>query len=216
MMEQYDGNHYFFDADYFERGIESGKSCYQVYRWIPELTIPMAMTIIDYLGIKRGHKVLDYGCSKGFLVKALRLLYRDAWGLDVSRYAIRNADPYVQGYCAVAGDGAYELFPEEFDFCIAKDVFEHIFEGDLDKVLKEKIKAKTLFAVIPLGEDGKYRAPANNFDKSHVICQPESWWIKKFGECGWILVDSTLSIRGIKDSYQESYPDAHGFFTLRR
>ena len=71
-----------YNESYFERGLESGLSLYQNYRWIPELTIPMAMTIIDFLGIKRHQTILDFGCAKGFLVKAFRLLYRSAYGVD--------------------------------------------------------------------------------------------------------------------------------------
>ncbi len=48
----------FYDRDYYERGLASGKSNYDNYRWIPELTFPMAMTIIDVLGIRRGDRVL--------------------------------------------------------------------------------------------------------------------------------------------------------------
>lgn len=36
-------------------------------------------------------KVLDIGCAMGFLVKALKDLGVEAWGVDVSRYAIDNA-----------------------------------------------------------------------------------------------------------------------------
>ena len=37
-----------YDKDYFKNGIASGKSCYSNYRWLPELTIPMAYNIIKY------------------------------------------------------------------------------------------------------------------------------------------------------------------------
>ena len=88
-----------YDADYFERGLESGKSCYQNYRWVPELTIPMTMTIIDYLKIPRGAKILDYGCAKGYLVRSMELLGRPAWGLDTSPYAIENLHPNIGKCC---------------------------------------------------------------------------------------------------------------------
>ncbi len=81
-----------FDRDYFERGIASGKSLYENYRWIPELTIPMAMTYIDTLGLKKEDRILDFGCAKGYVVKALRMLHRKAWGCDVSDYAIESSD----------------------------------------------------------------------------------------------------------------------------
>jgi len=204
-------NQTIYDADYYERGIESGKSCYVNYRWIAELTIPMAMTMIDLLDIKRGQRVLDYGCSKGYLVKALRLLYRHAWGTDISEYAISHCDPDVESYCFLSG-----VFPKdlEFDFCISKDVFEHIAEADLPAVLSS-INAKTMFVVIPLGDDNGFSAPANNMDITHVTCKPVEWWAQTFVENGWEFETISKCVPGIKDSYYHKYPDAHGFFVLQ-
>ena len=88
-----------YDEDYFENGIKTGKSCYENYRWLPELTIPMAMTIIDLLKIQRFETVLDFGCAKGYLVKAFKLLYRNAFGVDASPYAIANCDSEVANRC---------------------------------------------------------------------------------------------------------------------
>ena len=198
-----------YDEDYFKRGIETGKSCYFDYKWLPEKTMSMAMAIIDYLDIKKQHTILDYGCAMGYLVKAFRLLHRQAWGVDISKYAISNIDPEVSQCCT--------LFPEildiKFDFCIAKDIFEHIKGFELSSVLKT-IRADILFAIIPLGENGQYRAKANNFDVTHVTCKPEDWWIELFINNGWNLEDFAFQVKGIKDSYYKT-PKAHGFFTLR-
>uniref|UniRef100_A0A6M3LA84 Putative methyltransferase n=1 Tax=viral metagenome TaxID=1070528 RepID=A0A6M3LA84_9ZZZZ len=201
-----------FDRDYYERGIETGKSCYQNYRWIPELTIPLAMTIIDYLGIKRGQTILDLGCAKGYLVKAFRLLYRQAWGLDISEYAIRNVDPEVKEFCSLGNSLGCDT---HYDICVAKDVFEHIPESILRDVI-QGIKSDILFAVMPLGEDGSFNAPANNMDITHVTCQPAVWWSNVFTDCGWRQKRFAFQVKGIKDSYYEKYQDAHGFFVLEK
>ena len=68
------GNYEDYDEDYFERGLSSGKSGYDNYRWLPELTIKFAYKIIKELNLREGDRVLDYGCAKGFFVKALRIL----------------------------------------------------------------------------------------------------------------------------------------------
>lgn len=202
-----------YDEDYYERGIESRKSCYQNYRWIPELTMPMAMSIIDYLGVKRGAKVLDFGCAKGYLVKALRLLYRDAYGFDISRYAISKCDEMVKHCCSTKMP---DPGPEGFDVCVAKDVLEHIPENALSKVLKS-IKAKTLFAVIPVGSNGDgFVAPVNNMDVTHVTCVPVEQWMAIFTLNKWEVTRFTYSVPGIKESYKEKYPKAHAFFTAKR
>jgi SAM-dependent methyltransferase len=202
-----------FNRDYFENGLEKGVSCYQNYRWIPELTIPMAMTIIDYLGINRHAKVLDFGCAKGYLVKAFRLLYRRAWGVDISNYAISQCDPDVRGYCVLECNR--KAIPKTYDFCIVKDVFEHIPEHLLPLVLEE-ICAEKIFAIVPLGNKDGYRAPINDHDVTHVVCKNEKWWQELFNKCGLFIEDFQFKVDGIKDSYYEKYPEAHGFFTLTR
>ena len=207
-------NHTEYDEDYYQRGIETGKSCYQQYRWVPELTLPMAVAMIDTLGIRPGQTVLDFGCALGYLVKAFRLLRRKAFGVDCSEYAIQNADPSVRNLCYFSnGDNKPLIMDMTFDFCVAKDVFEHIEEERLSEEIG-RIKAKMMFAVIPLGEDCKYVAPSNGFDKTHVICESKRWWIDQFRYMNWVTRDFSYQIPGIKDSYYEKYPESFGFFIL--
>ncbi len=201
-----------YDKDYYERGIETGKSIYQNYRWIPERTIPIAMVIIDHLGIKRGQTVLDYGCAKGYLVKALRMLGRDAYGVDISEYAIKNVDAEVREYCVLKNDFKMS---KTADFCISKDVFEHIPEDELPEVLAW-IDAHELFAVITLGDENGYFCVEGNMDKTHVTCKDADWWRAVFIKNGWKIKHFLYRVDGIKDAYNEVSPTAHGFFTLRK
>lgn len=201
-----------YDQDYYENGILTGKSCFENYRWIPELTIPMAMVIIDYLGIKRRETVLDFGCAKGFLVKAFRWLGRQSFGVDVSEYALANVDPEVS-FCCKPHLG-YSVFPSQFDCIIAKDVFEHIPEDDLAKILQEKLPGRSLFVVLPLGDEGHFRAPSNDDDITHINCMPEEWWSIFFHRCGWDVKQFTHRINGVKDKYYEKYPKSHGFYLM--
>ncbi len=54
------------------------------------------------LPARPGPDVLDVGCAKGFLVQHLRSLSVDAWGCDVSEYAIGRAAPDVRPFLQVA------------------------------------------------------------------------------------------------------------------
>jgi SAM-dependent methyltransferase len=212
-MSELDGTYY--DRDYFERGIELGISGYSNYHWMPEFTIPMAMTIIEFLGIERNHHVLDFGCAKGYLVKAMRLLFRPTWGIDISRYAIEHVDFDVKPFCHLrTGD---IILPEShIDFCIAKDVFEHISEESLGHDLRN-LGINTIFAIIPLGNGNKcFTALPNNIDYTHQICQTVEWWDEFFEQYGWMTDRFEYQVPGIKDSYYEKYPKGHGFFVLKR
>ena len=203
-----------YNEDYYERGLETGKSLYTNYRWIPDLVIPIARVIIDHLGIKRDQAVLDYGCAKGYLVKALRMLGRDAYGVDISEYAIKNADAEVREYCVLRDDFKTSKIA---DFCIAKDVFEHIPENEISEVLDWiDAHAQELFAVVTLGDENGYFAPIANLDETHVTCKNGDWWCAIFIENGWEIKNFTYRITGMKDSYNEIHPTAHGFYTLRK
>jgi SAM-dependent methyltransferase len=203
-----------YNEDYFERGIACGISLYDNYRWIPELTIPLAMTLIDHLDIKRTDKVLDIGCAKGYLVKAFRMLYRQAWGIDKSNYAIDKVDPEVIDFCFRCAIGHISYLPDTFQLAIAKDVFEHLTIEELLVVL-HNIHTDRLFVVVPLGEDGKYRVPAYELDKTHLIREDEVWWMSFFEDNDWKVTNFTYRVPGIKDNWA-FYSNGNGFFLLKR
>src|SRR5437867_12330579 len=46
-------------------------------------------------------RVLDAGCAKGFLVESLRDRGIEAFGIDISEYAISEVRPDIRPYCRV-------------------------------------------------------------------------------------------------------------------
>jgi SAM-dependent methyltransferase len=202
-----------YNEDYYEHGIEKHISGYSHYRWIPELTIPMAMAMIDFLNIKRGQSILDFGSSKGYLVKAFRLLYRNAWGCDISEYAIKNCDKDVERYC-LHSNGNIIPFNFLFDWCISKDVFEHIPEIEIPYILDEiRLKCKRMLVIVPLGNGRTFNIPDYNNDITHVTPKPIEWWSKMFVQSGWKIDGQRYKMLGVKDNWAE-YPDGNGFFFL--
>ena len=194
-----------YNADYFERGVANGVSGYSNYRWMPELTIPMAHQIVQHLGLRQGEKVLDYGCAKGFLVRALRLLRIDAYGCDISQYALSQGG-VTKEYLS---DGIPDC---TFQAIIAKDVFEHMGEQELDNLLYYFADVtQKIFVVVPLGEDGRYVVPSYERDTTHVIRKPLGWWSQKLVDAGFNVV-STYECGFLKENYQH-YPRGNGFLT---
>jgi predicted TPR repeat methyltransferase len=206
-----------YDKEYFEDGLITGKSCYQNYRWLPELTIKMAYNFIKYLKINDSDKVLDFGCAKGYLVKALRILDVNAYGCDISEYAIDMLDPAVHKYCKLIKDELPSIFEMEFDWIISKDVFEHMDNESVDIFLKGACQlTDRMFHVIPLGENGKYRVPNYNEDPSHIQINDEKWWTNKFESNGWKVKEFKYAVRGIKENWTEKYEQGNGFFVLEK
>lgn len=207
------GNDY--NAEYFENGIASGKSGYQDYRWMPERTIRFAHKISNELKLKDGDQVLDYGCAKGFMVKAFRILDIDAYGCDISEYAINEADKETAPYLKLIENGKIP-FNEKFDHIISKDVFEHLDQGQLEKTLSECTRiSNNLFVVVPFGDGKKYDIPQYENDVTHKLREPREWWEKKFEDGGWNVDRFSYLIKGMKENWAR-YPKGNGFFFLSK
>ncbi len=71
---------------------------------------PVAKDIVEYFKLKPGDRILDVGCAKGFLVKDLLELGIDAYGIDISEYAIINCEPEVIGRLHI-GSAEKIIFP---------------------------------------------------------------------------------------------------------
>lgn len=207
----------FYDKKYFEDGIASGKSCYTNYRWIPELTIPMAYFMMKELNLESQTSLLEVGCSKGYLVKALRLLDIDAYGIDVSEYAIDHCDSDIKDFCKLSTEIEPIPFKQHFEWLVTKDVLEHIPTDGLHALFKNySDRCNKMYHVIPLGDEGKFRIPEYHLDKSHIQIHNESWWENLFSEYGWKIESLKYSVKGIKENWAEHHPNGNGFFTLVR
>lgn len=201
-----------FDEDYYERGVETGKSLYQNYRWIPELTIPLAATLCEQLGIEEGQRVVDFGCAKGYLVRALRLLHRKAFGVEVSSYALAQAPADVRGLIAIS----IHQFEPPVDWIIAKDVLEHMLdEDDLMAELRPCFNAADhMFVIVPLGtEAGEWVIPQMANDVTHRICKPLEWWYQRLLDAGWGWVSGTTRFAHVKEHWPVG---GHGFFVCHK
>ena len=78
-----------YGQEYFDGPREYGYGGYRYDgRWKP-----VAKDIIEHFKLNKGDRVLDIGCAKGFLVKDLLDLGIDAYGVDVSEYALQNCMP---------------------------------------------------------------------------------------------------------------------------
>lgn len=198
-----------FNEDYYERGIEKGISGYTNYRWIPELTIPLAARMIEYLGIQQDDKILDYGCAKGYLVYAFRLLHREAYGYDISDYALSCAPREVESYISNTLD-----CEKMYDWVIAKDVFEHLEKETLEQLLDRLRKmTKKLFVIVPLGENGNYVVPAYEHDVTHIIREDLDWWKEIMCKHNFKVVSAEYKVRFIKENYA-NYDKGNGFLVL--
>jgi 2-polyprenyl-3-methyl-5-hydroxy-6-metoxy-1,4-benzoquinol methylase len=81
--------------------------------------------IADLIGTElTSGTVLDAGCAIGFLVQALRERGIEAWGIDISEYAIAHVVDEVRPYCWVAS--VTDKLEYDYDVIVCIEVLEHL------------------------------------------------------------------------------------------
>lgn len=118
--------------------------------------------------------VLDAGCAMGYLVAALRDKGVEAYGIDISDYAISRVRSDIKPFCKVGSltDQMPADFPHFFDLIVSIEVLEHLSPSDGSKAISN-LCAHTdtvLFSSTP-----------DDFEeKTHINVQPAEYWAKEF------------------------------------
>jgi SAM-dependent methyltransferase len=113
-----------FGREYFDGARTQGYGGYRYDgRWVP-----VARRLRDFYGLAAGHRVLDIGCAKGFLLHDLRTAVPGlrVAGLDVSTYAIACAIADVRPFVHVGSAVALPYPDATFDLVLAINVVHNL------------------------------------------------------------------------------------------
>lgn len=119
-------------------------------------------------------RVLDAGCAYGFLVEALRARGVEAFGVDLSPYAIEQVHPSIKPYCRVGSIA--EPLAERYDLIVSIEVVEHMPAAEAERAIAAFCAAtdRVLFSSSP----SDYREP------THVNVHPLEHWAEQFARLG--------------------------------
>ena len=119
--------------------------------------------------------VLDVGCAYGLLVETLRNRGVDAFGIDISEYAIQQVRNDLKEYCHVSS--ILQPLTNRYDLIVSIEVIEHIDEKNCDRVIKNLCLAsdQILLATTPDDFD----------DPTHFNVQPPLYWVQRFSQYGF-------------------------------
>ena len=150
---------------------------------------PVAGDIIAHFGLEPGMRALDVGCGKGFLVKDLMLECPglEAFGLDISLYALMHCDPEVIGRLHLGT--ADELpFPDgSFDCVLSLNTIHNLPRPRAVTAMREIERLSGGRAFVQVDS---YRTPEQKeiFESWVLTAEfhdyPEGW-IELFGEAGY-------------------------------
>jgi GT2 family glycosyltransferase/SAM-dependent methyltransferase len=115
-------------------------------------------------------RVFDVGCAKGFLVEALRDRGVEAWGSDVSEYAIGEVRPDLRDFCSVRS--AAEPIPGLYDLVTCIEVLEHLSDEEGRAAVRNMtaVSDQVLFS----------STPADFSEPTHINVRPVIYWLKLF------------------------------------
>jgi protein-L-isoaspartate(D-aspartate) O-methyltransferase len=164
---------------------------YGGYRYIPGRWEKVARAMVEHYSIKRGDRILDVGCGKGFLLHDFTLVVPgiEVFGLDVSSYAIRNAKEEVRERLRV-GNATELPWPDNtFDLVVSIQTLHNLHSHDLENALRE---------IERVGRRHKYicvESYRNEVEKANLLywqvtCEafntPEEWewWFRLTGYTG--------------------------------
>jgi SAM-dependent methyltransferase len=137
--------------------------------------------VVEFIALKKGRiRLLDIGCAYGFLIKAASEVGLDAYGIDISIYALRQV-PELSSKLILASGTNLPFRSESFDAVTLFEVIEHVSDGE--RVLKEVhriLKPKGLGVLttpIPSKEKGE--------DPTHINVRPPDFWISLLKKLGF-------------------------------
>lgn len=136
-----------------------------------------ALYIAELAELAKAKSIIDYGCGKGTLEKALQARWMQVPVCDIVSY-----DPCVAG----------REMKRPCDLVACTDVLEHIEPECLETVLAD-MKAMMLrvgFFSIHTGPAMKHLPDGRN---AHLIQKPYTWWFNKLAEYFWISKLTTLN-----------------------
>jgi SAM-dependent methyltransferase len=178
-MADMDGREYNNEAYYAHIYALSDSENQAIYR-------SMAEEIVRTVGPK---SVLDAGCAVGYLVSGFRDIGVDAWGIDISEYAISQGreehKPYLRAQSVF--DPLPEQFPQSFDMVVSLEVAEHLPEELADSFIGRlcELADTVVFS----------SSPYDLKDKTHYNVQQAEYWCKRFAAHGFFrCMDKSFSV----------------------
>jgi hypothetical protein len=186
----------YFGPDYYEDKEGSGLGRCE-YRWdskSQQSELEKKFTFFTALNFPRG-KLLFVGCAKGYEVRYFRERGHDAYGVDISEYAINECDASVKPFCRVGSIEDLSIFKDnQFSVTLGFDVLQLLGREDRDKATKEieRVTAGNIVARISVRPwyipDFKDRP--DTYDGAPVYLETLKDWMCRFEKTKKFRLDS--------------------------
>ena len=117
-------------------------------------------------------RVLDAGCALGFLVEAFWERGVEAWGVDISPYAISQVRRDLQRYCQVGSIA--DSIAGRYDLITCIEVLEHLPEAQATRAIENMARATDTIVFSS--------TPYDAGEQTHINVRPVISWLQLFRE----------------------------------
>lgn len=157
-----------FDATYYAYGC--GIPYERNEHWLSQFTTVAERIVADI----QPATVLDAGCALGLLVETLRDRGVEAYGVDVSSFAIDQVYAPIKPFCWVGSIS--EPLPQRYDLIVCIEVLEHMQHREAEAAIVNlcRYTDDLLFSSSP----DDYR------EATHFNVQPPEYWAAQFARQG--------------------------------
>ena len=162
------------DADYGANYYASHCGPIPYSRQFPEWSAFFAGVADRIVALLRPKRVFDAGCAHGFLIEALWDRGVQAWGRDISSFAVSQARLDMRPF--VSAGSITESLGGPFDLVTCVEVLEHMTEEDTTAAIAAMAAAAplVLFSSSPTDLD----------EPTHITVRPIRWWLDRFAAAG--------------------------------
>jgi SAM-dependent methyltransferase len=180
-----------YDEEYFEKNYgdmkknrkKDSKVIYNTFEFY--LVLDAIVRYLKLDGSYRSQKILEVGCNNGYTVMLFRQMGYEAYGIDISDYAFKQASDFVRPFLFKGSFADIPFADNTFDITISWGTIEHLPEEESSKCLSEAIRVSK--KAIWIGCDNVPQL----IEPYHLTNHPIDWWEKKLEALGQ-KVDNNL------------------------
>jgi SAM-dependent methyltransferase len=189
----------YFDEAYFQDGTQRG-TAYVNYRESARSSKTFQELAAAIQEVFQPRRVLDVGCATGAVVRHLNEIGCEAHGVDVSEWAVQNAEhPNVR----LASADALPYPDGYFDLVISCHSMEHLPDAVFHRSLQEIVRVGSAFQfhMLPMigtppydGEPETVRRELRK-DPTHQQLHAKDYWVNQFKRLGCAEVVTCILLR---------------------
>jgi ubiquinone/menaquinone biosynthesis C-methylase UbiE len=149
----------------------------------------VARDIIAHFGLKPGMRVLDVGCGKGFLAKDLMLECPglEAFGLDISRYALMHCERELAGRLHLGSAQSLPFPDRAFDCVLSINTIHNLPRPQALEAMREiqRLSGGKAYVQVDSYLTAEQKALFEHWVLTALYHDYPAGWIKLFADAGY-------------------------------